>query len=401
MRQFMQIPSALLLFYIFSMANGKVMEKTYEPFTRELVIPSGSKLSMLGNSVTVEGFYPYMTCNFQNTSKTDCTLFRLHPLGRDEKNSFTYESSEDRMVTEIIDLKFNSNGFYLLVQEYSIKDPSSLFVSGIAFDFSNGKTSKLALPFDISFIGGYVGAIVNSGKLEILVTNNPKCCIGSCKLTFDMQGQLVGEPVPYPINYCQIMTLPKQLESKDQGIFTYGVTDFTTSSWQVAHMNSSGEPTIVFKFERVKDLSLVSNTRDLYGICVKYEEKSKLECLQYAWQNNVTSVAQLNVEKILNESSDSKIVSFANGGNSTYLFVVMESKNDIKRGIKINKVDSHENLLKSTPIFSDLECNDHFPTKSVITQIGDDFCSYFTCFVKNSTGAFPRLHIKYTPMKDL
>ncbi|KAJ8675198.1 hypothetical protein QAD02_010984 [Eretmocerus hayati] len=409
------VPILLMLVASFT-TNAEALERI--EFTKELAIsPFDEKNpTFYDDMVLSDGSFPYIKCNYDKSSgPVKCELRVVNLSNSEEKHIFEFEPSKNRKTLKILSVRFSSNGIFCLTAEidgslpkkpwyrYFETNPTEIHLSGFSFDFASKNVFKLALPTDLQLNDHFIGLISNSSEIEILLSHHPICGdLNQCKLTFNNQGQQRGQPKEFPIEYKKMRSVSKQVKSEDRGLFTIGTTTDDKHFYKFSYINARGDRVIERIFGDFQNQPLISNTRNLYGVCQPLDE-GLLNCIQYDWKMNLTSTAQIRPNEILNNIEASTVVSFANFDNSTFLLTVLNcGKNQTSKckTAEVLKVDSRGILVNRILVFEDLNFTSSLSGLSAVAEIGDKFCFYLYCSNYNLMNPSKRLYVKCVPISD-
>ncbi|KAJ8675616.1 hypothetical protein QAD02_011402 [Eretmocerus hayati] len=401
------IPIFLILFLSF-IGHGNAGET----IIKDLQVRNSRQISFIHDTILTDGSFPYVTCDFEEKKEAECQLHLTKLSAPEVVYPFQYSPSQYRRVLAIADVQLKSNMLYFLMQERDIdhdnpsKDQDKIdYVCGIALNLTTREVFKLALPSDLQYEDQFIGSIPTSDGIEIVVGHNPVCAgLDYCKLKFNRQGQQQGSPVPFSTTYHKMYTLPKSEGSLDKGTFAFGPIDSQKTSWEVTYTSENSDPVILKTFKVFRNMPIMSNTRDMYGICWQtLENREKSSCVRYDWISNITNPINYDRTQLKREGVDSVLVSFANLDNDYMLFTNLECGKNAGPKCKtatISKVSLKGELLKTSQIFNDLKCYDPHPIISTITEKGDEYCVYLVCSTDGFITSTPRLHVKCIPTSE-
>ncbi|KAJ8676486.1 hypothetical protein QAD02_012273 [Eretmocerus hayati] len=381
-----KLVSLLPLLCFFTISCG-----TEEGTDQEL--PGKGRFLLPALPVQNDGSFVYVTWDRYKSQELRIKLHLLKPPGSEILHSFTYKPSVNSSVPSLEYFYISGDLWYGTVGEL-VPQYRFVVVTGVAFNLTSNKVYKLKLPSDLR-TNQYIGAIVDSDKIEVVVTNHSICGdLSRCKLLFDSHGQQQGEPLSFPIEYKNVVSFPKVAGSMDKGTFLFGEVDGEVAGKphnveQIAYIGADGNATIV-RFPGgspvFRHSSMYSNTHDLYTTC-KTEEPNGVTCVQYDWKSNSTAV--INNITLQAQGKDTGIKGYAlrvaNFDKSKFLITSLECGKGSGLNCSatwVSTIDSDGKLLKATPIFDNLGCgNETTSVGSMIGDAGDQFCFYFPCYL--------------------
>ncbi|KAJ8676035.1 hypothetical protein QAD02_011821 [Eretmocerus hayati] len=137
-------------------------------------------------------------------------------------------------------------------------------------------------------------------------------------------GQQLGEPVSFPIEYKQMTVVPRSLNSLDKGLFTFGMKKDSPFAWFFAYINATGLPTFEDTFWNSESTMMYSNSQNLYGLCAVMDDEDfyivkDLFCVQYDWKINEFSPCILSLDDSSGDEKANGVTSIANYDIDTYI----------------------------------------------------------------------------------
>ncbi|KAJ8676457.1 hypothetical protein QAD02_012244 [Eretmocerus hayati] len=285
------------------------------------------------------------------------------------------------------------------------------FGSMFALDPISSIHFKLDLPSDLRYDNQYVGMIDDynriGNQIHVVVRNHSICgWRPSCKVTFNDRGQLdleLDQPLKiFPYELAKFIDISKTFGSRATGDFILARTVSEPTNVRSFYIDPSGFSTDVQTFKEPEySVLMFSNTANLFGYCSPIEPFEELECIQYHRESGTTVAVNFSAKSLSKSNADAYIVSFAHFERSIFLFAFLECGKEGKsvcKTAKVATVNSKGALLKTMLISDDLECPLPQPyveyVSSSIAEIGNQFCFYFVCGVKDFSYESALIHTK-------
>ncbi|KAJ8668052.1 hypothetical protein QAD02_009715 [Eretmocerus hayati] len=361
--------------------------------------------------------FMYTICNFW--WGISCQVHVVKFDGPEEVHSFKYGRSPGRSINAIFHPNFVRNGFFLLTKEVDLYSETyediSEYVSGIVFNPKLDNLFKLDLPSDLQFNQHFIGSVVKSDELVVVLGNHTICGkFNRCMLRFNNEGQKIGEPIVFPIQYDKLQLLSGQEGSVNEGLFGIGtIVERDSSFSQVFYVTANNEPIIIDTINYPNIDFAFWNTRDMYEVCeyrIRDDKNGTIQynCLQYDWKLNKTT--HLNINTTFGQTGGSMLVSIKKLNTNSFLFTSLECNNGQKEfncsTVQISVINSYDQILRSKEILTDLECHDISSISSGIAEINDEYCFYLSCLDAVQYPAQSYLHgghlyVKCLPISDI
>ncbi|KAJ8668053.1 hypothetical protein QAD02_009716 [Eretmocerus hayati] len=377
------------------------------------------------NPLFVDKYFMFTICNSWFGYNATCQVHVVKVDGPEEVHSFKYEPSPGRGIRAISNPNFVRNGFFLLTTEVNVNSGEyvgrSEHVSGFVFNPTLDKLFNLELPSDM-YDQHIIGSGVKSDELVVVLGNHTICAkFNRCMLRFNTEGQRIGEPILFPFQYDKLLLFPRQGGSVNEGLFGIGtIVERDSSFSQVFYVTANNEPIIIDTINYPITDFKFSNTRDMYGICVRKEHDETMigifeyKCFQYDWKLNKTTHFNMNTTFGYGQTEGTIVVSIKNLNSNSLLFTSLEchghgtgEPGDYDcRTARISVVNSDDQILRSKEILTNLECHNTDLISSGITEMNDEYCFYLSCLnavddpeQSYSHGSY--LYVKCLPMSDI
>ncbi|KAJ8668039.1 hypothetical protein QAD02_009702 [Eretmocerus hayati] len=361
--------------------------------------------------------FMYTICEFWWSNDISCQVHVVKFDGPEEVHSFKYEPSPGRGVNAVLQPNFVRNGFFLLTTEVNVTKTDrvrSVYASGFVFNPTLDKLFKLELPSDM-YDQQMIESAVESDELVVVLGNHTICGkFNRCMLRFNNEGQRIGEPTLFPIQYNKLQLLSRQGVSVDKGLFGIGTVGELKSSFsQVFYVAANNKPIMLHTFDRPITHFQFFNTREMYGICeyrIRDEKNGTIQynCLQYDWKLNKTTHFNMNTN--VGRTEGSIVVSTKNLNINSLIFTSLEchgEQGDFDCSTaRISVVNSYDQILRSKEILTDLECHDISSISSGVAEINDEYCFHLSCLdaVEDPEQSYlhgGHLYVKCLPISDI
>ncbi|KAJ8673633.1 hypothetical protein QAD02_004895 [Eretmocerus hayati] len=398
-------PTLLLCFS--SIALGQFAE----PQNREISMVWGNRVDF-NIAVGEDGSFYFVICpDIRAVININCTVHIIRPSGPHEVHQFRYESLDDRK-TNAIDFAFDLIGNMLygwIYQSDERHDSERTHLAGIAVDLTTNSVSKFALPSNLENSrengNGEYRMVVNSDGVQLIVANSPACGnYEQCDFTFNKRGELLEGPVPHQFQNTAMIDFPKMPGSEDKGVMVVHLPGN-----QATYYDGNGNPTIVHTFDEVPEL--FSNNHDFYLLCAFGELGNELDCAQYDWKTNTTSVMRLNASAC--GEKDIVVESVVSLNKSKILLASSKCDGGETEDIACSEIfqilsfDSDGELPENTPIFKDY--GGFGGSSSVVSmtlaEVRDQLCiytirRYFGPSNDDPRAEYTKVHIECLPLSD-
>ncbi|XP_011495179.1 PREDICTED: uncharacterized protein LOC105360086 [Ceratosolen solmsi marchali] len=218
---------------------------------------------------------------------------------------------------------------------------------------------------------------------DVVVSHKASCVNSStCRLSHDLEGQRVGEPVAFVSNFDAVYTQLISPTSPDKGLYLSGA-DIDAWTFRAMHVSSIGVETNLV-IARVPDPRKIqratSNAHELYGICLMVD--GRIRCAQFDAQ------AHTKLDTYIGVPGNIQWLAVHNIANGGLLLLTGHCKSHKCRSFRIAMIrENGRRAGKSLDVPDlDLKCS-RLPRDLVVdvAETRTEFCFYFACAYARKT----------------
>lgn len=237
--------------------------------------------------------------------------------------------------------------------------------------------THLTYPVDVDRPVLLSNVVVYTNTFDIVISNKAICGSGACRLTHDVDGQQIGQAIPFVTNFYLFHTQSVASHSPAKGFYISG-SDIDRWKFRAMHVTPSGTGKSLMTVSVSDPMQVyraTSNAHELFGICLMGVKK--IHCAQFDALANVRLNATLS-----NSIQWMAVHNLAEGG---ILLLTGRCNNHKCRSFKVMVVypNGRQDKLLDVPGLQ-LTCSNGPQVE--ISESESAFCVYFACAHAQDSG---------------
>ncbi|KAJ8667684.1 hypothetical protein QAD02_009347 [Eretmocerus hayati] len=252
----------------------------------------------------------------------------------------------------------------------------------ITVDMMKNETHRVHVYPDTLNKGKVQGGIYYENEFDLIVRNDSICIgIKKCRVSFDLNGRRIGEPVAFPLYPLLIPGGLPALKNSAKAGFFFNLHDPRSKTTRVLYVDEHARDISTFPSPK-GDYYVSSNTHRLLSVCaVDYKDyqHKMIKCVQYDWEKYKLMNTSIEISQ---GSIGIAVTNLAGGGLivSTAEFNYVDPYTYTTFNVMIIEPNGRFNSGSSYPLNIDCRNIKSQPGLiSGISEVEDKFCFSFSC----------------------